>query len=1060
MGFNGCGRFIQITYTSNRVRLQDPANSKSITLALALGLLGIALGVVGIRLASDLFWVRLFDNLHWTAATMAAAAMAWLRYRRSTAPDAQRLFWGMLGLVAYAVGQVLWDIQSALGYSAVPAPSDLFYLMLGPLVTVGLLLEVRHRSSDSDSGSAGLDALMLTVAMLSLILVLYLPKRGDTALLPMLVMVAYPATLFAAACTAVITVLTLRLRLRWGGILFVLGLTGTAMSWMYWNYLALDGIAMDGSWSNVAFSVGILLTGFGLSCWNMSRSESQGFDRFCAGVLRLLPIVAVVLAAMALVFSETRVGLHSIVRTWAQAGSVLVILLAMVRQAALLRDRDQLLAARRALQASQAQLMRERGLLGSLIGNIPDLVWLKDQHGVFLKANPEFMKMYNFTEAGLLGKNDFELLDAAKAQVFHEQDQQAIAANAALRFEEWLPSVDGQTRFFETIKTPVRDEAGALIGVLGVSRDITERQRAEQQLRIAAIAFQSQEAITVTDSRSVILDVNRSFTSMTGYTAEEAIGQTPRLLQSGRHDAAFYAAMWHAVTTQGSWDGEVWNRRKNGDIYPVHLTITAVRNTHGQVTHYVGASTDITLSKLAEDEIKNLAFYDTLTQLPNRRLLLDRLGHALSASQRSGQSGAVLFLDLDSFKSLNDTLGHDVGDLLLQQVALRLRACVRESDTVARLGGDEFVVLLEGLSGPEIDYAAQVEATADKMLQTLSAPYQLGTRSCHSSSSIGITLFGRTQAGVCVEDLLKQADIAMYQAKTAGRNTQRFFDQHMQEVISIRVALLNDLRSAIEQQQFELFYQVQVDQHGQALGAEALLRWQHPQRGQVSPAEFIALAEESGLILPLGQWVLEAGCAQLAAWQAHAHMRALSLSLNISAKQFRQKGFAQQVMLAVSRHGAPAHRLNLELTESLLLTDLADTVATMSALRGLGIRFELDDFGTGYSSLQYLKKLPLHKLKIDQSFVDDLCTDASDQAIVSTIMAVADSLALGVIAEGVETPAQRQVLLAKGCTQFQGDLFGRPMPAAELEALLMPELASPCPARESVIQAAMAPSTR
>jgi len=1018
------------------VRPQEPDNPTTITLALALGVFGIGLGVLGIRLASDITWIRFFDNLHWTSGTTAAAVMVWLGYRRSTAADARRLFWGMVGFAAYAVGQILWDIQSAVGYSAFPAPSDLFYLMLGPLVTTGLLLEVRQRSRESDADSAWLDSLLLTVAMVSLILVLYLPKRGDTALLPLLIMVAYPATLFAAASTAVVMVLTLRLRLRLGGALFVLGLIGTALSWMYWNYLALDGIAMNGTWSNVTFSLGIILTGFGLSRWRMARSQSAGFDRLCAGVLRLLPIVAVILAALALVFSETRVGLPAVVRNLTQVGAALVILLAMVRQTALLRDRDQLLVTRQALRASQEQLTRERGLLRSLIGNIPDLVWLKDQNGVFLNANPQFMKIYNFTESSLLGKSDFDLLEASRAQVFHDQDQQAIAANAAVRFEEWLPSVDGQTRFFETIKTPVRDETGKLIGVLGVSRDITERQLAEQQLRIAAIAFQSQEAITVTDSRAIILDVNRSFTSMTGYTAEEAIGQNPQLLASGRHDAAFYADMWQAVTTLGAWDGEVWNRRKNGDIYPVHLTITAVRDARGQVTHYVGASTDITRSKAAEDEIKNLAFFDTLTQLPNRRLLLDRLGHALSASQRSGQSGAVLFLDLDSFKSLNDTLGHDVGDLLLQQVAQRLSACVRASDTVARLGGDEFVVLLEGLSGQELDFASQVEVTAHKMLLALSAPYQLGTRSCHSSSSIGITLFGKSQPGVGVDDLLKQADIAMYQAKSAGRNTLRFFDQQMQEVISNRVALLNDLRSALEQQQFALHYQVQVDQAGHALGAEALLRWQHPQHGWVSPAEFIGLAEESGLILPLGQWVLEAGCAQLAAWQLQAHSRGLTLSLNISAKQFRQKDFVNQVSAAFQRHGAPPQLLNLELTESLLLADLTDAVVTMNALQALGIHFELDDFGTGYSSLQYLKKLPLRKLKIDRSFVKDLCTDASDQAIVSTIMAVAASLELGVIAEGVETAGQRQLLLDKGCTQFQGYLFGRPMPADELDALL------------------------
>jgi diguanylate cyclase (GGDEF)-like protein len=506
------------------------------------------------------------------------------------------------------------------------------------------------------------------------------------------------------------------------------------------------------------------------------------------------------------------------------------------------------------------------------------------------------------------------------------------------------------------------------------------------------------------------------------------------MLSSGRQDKHFYAVMWDSINHTGAWSGEIWNRRKNGEIYPEHLTITAVKDAHDVVTNYVATLIDITLSKAASDEIKMLAFYDQLTSLPNRRLLIDRLNQALAASARSSKKGALLFLDLDHFKTLNDSLGHDVGDLLLQQVASRLVGCVREGDTVARIGGDEFVLILEDLNEDALAAATHTEAIAEKILQQLREPFQLGTHVCHSTPSIGATLFDEHQFGV--DDLLKQADIAMYEAKNSGRNKLRFFDPKMQEAIAQRVYFERELHKAIKQHQFELYYQIQVDSSGMATGAEALIRWQHPERGMISPVNFIPLAEETGLILPIGQWVLDAACAQLQAWQQDALTCDLMLAVNVSARQFLQENFLAQVLLAVEHHSINPSRLKLELTESMLLDNIDDIVTKMNALNAIGIRFSLDDFGTGYSSLQYLKMLPLNQLKIDQSFVRDIASDSSDRAIVCTIITMAHSLDIDVIAEGVETAEQQQFLLDNGCKNYQGYLFSKPLPLAGFESLL------------------------
>jgi len=538
----------------------------------------------------------------------------------------------------------------------------------------------------------------------------------------------------------------------------------------------------------------------------------------------------------------------------------------------------------------------------------------------------------------------------------------------------------------------------------------------------------------VTDAAGVILKVNRAFSEITGYSAAEAVGQKSSLTKSGRHDAAFYAEMWKDIQTVGVWKGEIWNRRKNGEVYPEWLTITAVKNRQGETTHYVSTLTDITARKQAEDEIRHLAFYDPLTRLPNRRLLLDRLQQALVSKARNGREGALLFIDLDNFKVLNDTLGHDIGDRLLQQVAQRLVTCVREGDTVARLGGDEFIVMLEDLSKSSREAATQTETIGEKILDTLNQTYHLSGHEHRSTPSIGVTLFGSAKNSV--EELLKRADLAMYQAKAAGRNTMRFFDPEMQAVVTARAALETDLRRGLQEDQLLLFYQAQVDDFGRLIGAEALVRWQHPQRGLVPPVEFIPLAEDTGLIQPLGHWVLATACAQLVTWAADAAAAHLSLAVNVSARQFHHEEFVAEVLAVIEQSGANPNKLKLELTESMLVHDIEDIIAKMAALKEAGVRFSLDDFGTGYSSLSYLKRLPLDQLKIDQSFVRNVCNDFNDGAIAQAIIALSQTMGLSVIAEGVETEAQRDYLGRLGCQAYQGYLFGRPLPVGEFEKLL------------------------
>lgn len=473
---------------------------------------------------------------------------------------------------------------------------------------------------------------------------------------------------------------------------------------------------------------------------------------------------------------------------------------------------------------------------------------------------------------------------------------------------------------------------------------------------------------------------------------------------------------------------------QSGKVIPTQIVVRCVRKDNGDIDYVLTMVEDISQRKRDAQEIEHLAFYDSLTHLANRRLLLDRLQQALTLSARNGHEGALLFLDLDNFKTLNDTLGHDKGDLLLQQVAERLQACIRDGDTVARFGGDEFVILLEGLSRDAIDAANQTEVISHKILSALEQDYQLEKHHYSGSTSIGVTFFSSNLSDA--EELLKQADIAMYQAKNDGRNKLRFFDPQMQARITARVEFEFELRNAIKEQQFQLYYQIQLDHSGKALGAEALIRWNHPERGIVPPFDFIPLAEETGIIIAIGNWVLEAACQQLQSWAVNPQTQHLTLSVNVSAKQFHQANFASHINDLIERYNINPNQLKLELTESLLLDNIETTIQLMNQLATTGIQFSLDDFGTGYSSLQYLKRLPLYQLKIDRSFIQDIATDKSDQAIVRTIISMANGLGLSVIAEGVETNEHYQYLLNEGCAHFQGYLFSKPIPIEQFDLLL------------------------
>lgn len=563
-----------------------------------------------------------------------------------------------------------------------------------------------------------------------------------------------------------------------------------------------------------------------------------------------------------------------------------------------------------------------------------------------------------------------------------------------------------------------------------------KQTHSDEALRIAAIAFESQEGMIVCGVDGNMLRTNESISRITGYSAEELVGKRPQILLVDQQAQDFQERVWSQISQHGSWAGEVWCKGKDDQTFPAWLNISTVFDVQSAPTHYVVSLTDITARKQAEEQISRLAYYDPLTGLPNRQLMMERLQHALLASFRTGGQGAVLFLDLNNFKAINDTLGHEEGDKLLQEMARRLRTCVRQEDTVARFGGDEFIVLLENLDEVLDRAAMSAKKVADKLLKVISQPFVLQEKSFSCSASIGVALW-QGNLTTDIHELLKHADVAMYEAKKASRSSVCFFDPQMQVALEHRTQMETKLRQALTLERFTLHFQRRVDDRGVTRGAEVLLRWLDPEQGIVSPAQFIGIAEDSGLIVPIGRWVVQSACRQLKSWAALDQTGKLRLSVNISPKQFAEDNFVSDVTEILDATGADPALLELEITEGLLLQDVEQIIPKMEALRALGVSFAIDDFGTGYSSLSYLQRLPINVLKIDQSFVRDMPLNRSSEAIVRTIIQMGQSLGLEVIAEGVETEEQRTMLAQRGCFQYQGYLFGRPVPIDALERELL-----------------------
>ncbi|WP_404419263.1 EAL domain-containing protein [Marinospirillum sp.] len=674
-------------------------------------------------------------------------------------------------------------------------------------------------------------------------------------------------------------------------------------------------------------------------------------------------------------------------------------------------------------QMNQEREIREsRQRLMAIMSNSTTIITLKDLAGRYEFVNAQFEKVFGLKSSDVIGKTDAQFFPDDVSETLRSRELDVARKAVPIESEDVIDFLEGE-RYLMSMRFPLFDADGVVQSICTQAIDVTSRKHAEEQLRLAARVFdRAGEGIVVTDTSQNILTVNDAFTKVTGYQAAEVIGHTPAILSSGQHGEEFYQNMWDTLEGQGWWQGEISNKRKNGEIYPEWLTVNTVHDTEGKIINYVGIFSDISVVKDSQRRIEFLATHDELTSLPNRGLFLDRVQHMVVKARRQKDiCAAVFFVDLDNFKVINDSLGHQVGDELLKEVAVRLRDCVRGADTVARFGGDEFALLLEGAN------ATEAEITAGRIATALSSPTSLSGQTIHISASIGISLFPGD--GEDADTLLKHADGAMYKAKDVGKCTHYFFTNDLKKSADERLQLGNGLRQAIEKDELFLMYQPQLSlADGKLVGVEALLRWHHPELGLIPPDKFIPLAEQTGLIDSVGEWVADAACAQVAAWREQGYSIP-RVSINVSAEQFRRCDIAQSIENLLEKYQLAPELLVIELTETALMVDPEQAQKILRRLKDMGLLVSIDDFGTGYSSLAQLRRFSIDELKIDRVFVKEVASCKDDKAIARTIMAMADSLNLSVVAEGIETQEQCDVLHELGCQTGQGYLFARPVSA-------------------------------
>ncbi len=687
----------------------------------------------------------------------------------------------------------------------------------------------------------------------------------------------------------------------------------------------------------------------------------------------------------------------------------------------------------RVSKLAEQALKEERQFLNTILESISDGIVVCDKDG--------HLTLFNPAARTFLGSSELHIPvnECAVQYGLHSADGTHLLARDESPLYRTLQ--DGKVREQEVFVSPpnggtertllangetLANKEGERIGAVVTLHDITSQKALEQELRLSAMVFEAHDAMIITDDQGRIQRVNRRFVEMTGYSPEDVFGKTPSILKSGRHDDRFYRNLWKQLTDSGSWQGEIWNQRRNGEVYPQWTSISLIRDDKGTIIHFLSSMVDVSKQRRTEAEVEFLAYHDSLTGLPNRVLLFDRLNQALARSSRSGSIGASVFMDLDRFKNINDSLGHLVGDGMLKEFARRLKKLVRKDDTLARLGGDEFMMVLNEL-GPDQESATnKVLSIAEKFKASLAEPYHIREYELHTTSSIGVTLFSGD--GETAEDIIRRADTAMYKAKEEGRNAIRFYLPEMQAQVRDRLAMENDMRIAMERDQFKLFFQPQIDiQTGELIGAEALLRWRHPERGYILPDHFIPIAEDTGLIVSLGEYVLREVCCRNRIWH-DAGLPKIPIAVNVSPVQFRRTDFLNQVNSILSDTQLSPHYLELEMTETAFMQNIVEVKDTLTQLKAQGVNIAIDDFGTGYSSLSYLNQMAIDKLKIDQSFIQNVSTDQNNATITKTIISMAQYLNLKTIGEGVETLDQFKFLQNSGCDEVQGFLFHEPVP--------------------------------
>ena len=669
-------------------------------------------------------------------------------------------------------------------------------------------------------------------------------------------------------------------------------------------------------------------------------------------------------------------------------------------------------------QALQKALRELSGILNTAVMGITLL-----RHRKIDRCNRRMEELFGFGEGQMTGCSTRIWYNDDETWEFVGQDVYAELAAGREAFRElWFKRQDGSS-FWGRLAGRALDPSDVYAGSVWIIEDLTTDIAEREELLLARKVFEvNSEAIMVSDSHNRIVRVNAAFEAITGYRESEVLGRDPKLLGSGRHDSAFFQTMWHTLRDDGYWEGEIWDKRKDGSEYPKWVHINTIRDSDARISHFVAVFSDISERKASEERIRYLAQHDALTGLPNRFTLAVHLEHALARAERAGEKIGLMFIDLDNFKTINDTLGHAVGDLLLCEVARRITSAVRKADIVARIGGDEFVVVLESAHLP-----GDAGMVAQKILERMSEAVPVDGNELHTTPSIGIAIYPDDAANS--EDLMKNADVAMYHAKSAGRNNYQFYAEHMNQAAAVRVQMEMRLRAAMATNEFSLHFQPQIDlSNGLVSGCEALIRWHNAELGWVSPASFIPLTEEIGLIVPIGEWVLRRACETAKGW-LDAGIEFGCVAVNISPQQFRQRNFPQSVENILRETGLPAACLELEITESTIMETAETAIAMLVRLKSLGITLSVDDFGTGYSSLAYLKRFPIDRLKIDRSFVIDLETDSSDAVIATAVIALAHSLGLSVVAEGVESQGQSDFLREHGCDSVQGYFYCRPGPA-------------------------------